>query len=117
MTTRAAIVFALFALPAQAEAVIAWGGTSARIDAADGPQIATITCTNRLTSGHDSMTQGVVSLGGFDVHIRVIHQPGDTPDRFIVTPPDGYIAIPPQIDVPEGASAKILIFAISGALS
>lgn len=116
-TIKTAAILAAMAFPAHADDTVSWGGTNARLAPSDGPALATVTCTNRLTTGHDTMTQGTVSLGGFEVHIRVYHGAGDAPDRFIATPPDGYIAIPPQVDVPEGGQAVILIFAIDGAMS
>lgn len=35
-------------------------------------------------------------------------------DRFTATPPEGFIAVPPSIDVPDGATATILICSAEG---
>jgi hypothetical protein len=45
------------------------------------------------------------------------HGPGDKPDTMTVTPPEGYIAVPPSVTVPEGETRVITIYSGEGGLS
>ena len=51
----------------------------------------------------------ILEIDGLRVIVDLDQQPGDLPDRMIVTPPDGYIARPPEIVVQEGEVGSIII--------
>ena len=119
---RSLILSAIIATPAFAADRTWWGGspnpdynTNAVIAPADAPAIATITLTNRLTGGHDMLTTGTIEIPGLSVGVTVLHGPGDQPDTLHVQPPEGFIAVPPQIDVPEGGQGVVTIYSNTGA--
>lgn len=119
--TRLAMIIACLATPLHAADAAQWGvsinpdfNTSATLAAGKGPAVATVTIRNRLTGGHDSTTDAMIDIPGLSVGISIWHGPGDTPDTAMVTPPQGYIAVPPQIDVPEGGEAVITIYSADG---
>jgi len=97
-----------------AAASVFWGGTGATITAEQPTgHVATVHCRNELTQSM-SITEGEISINGLTVQVRVYHQPGDQPDRFEVSPPEGYIAIPRYIYVNEHETEEIRIFEIEG---
>lgn len=109
------IAAALLASPAMAESPAKhWGGSSAILTPGEGHAVARVLCINRLTSGHGMALTFDLALGGFSVAVRVDHGAGDIPDRYTVTPPPGYIAVPPYVDVGEHDEAVIMIFSVEG---
>ena len=109
---------ALSALPGAAETVHSWGvspSSSATLAPGTGIVVAMVLCVNRLTNGHDSLLVFSLDLHGFTVEVTVDHGDHTYPDIFAVTPPEGYIAVPPSVSVEEGETAVILIFAADGA--
>lgn len=114
------IVAGVYAAPALSQDRAHWGpsyehGTSVTLDPARGPAVATVTIRNRITGGHPNDTAASLSQGGLRVFVSVFHAPGDTPDTITVTPPDGYIAVPPVLDVPEGETGVVTIYSNDGA--
>lgn len=103
----------LAASPAAAQEVHNWGASSARLVAGDPPRVE---CVNRLTGGHDMVLRFGLQLGAMVVAVTVDHGPGDEPDRYTVTPPDGWFAVPPYLDVQEGKTGLILLYPMDGAL-
>lgn len=51
----------------------------------------------------------VLDLDGLAVTVDALVGRGLTPDRMTITPPPGYIAVPPEIDVPENEAGVVLI--------
>lgn len=56
-----------------------------------------------------------LTRNGLTVSIEATLGRGMTPDDMTVTPPDGYIAVPSQISVPEGETMVITIYSAEGA--
>jgi hypothetical protein len=109
-----ATVFAAAAMPAYAQDVADWGGTGCQIFAVmDKPHIAEVHCHNALTSGL-SVTEGLIEVGGVAVALVVFHEPGDIPDRFMLFPLDGRIAIPEVMEIGEMEGAVALIYEWAG---
>ena len=93
---------------------IFWGGTGATITLEQPTgHVATVHCQNELTQG-TSTTTGEITIGGITVEVRVVHMPGDQPDKFEVYPPEGYIAVPRYLNVNEGDTGEIRIFELDG---
>lgn len=101
-------------LPAKAQDLVNWGGTYCSIRATPGEaHIAEVTCSNVLTGGM-SVNTGTLSLGGAVFQVETLFGPGREVDQFTLTPPEGLVAVPPVIRVPEGGEGVILIFAVEG---
>jgi hypothetical protein len=56
-----------------------------------------------------------LSLGGFAVGVVINNLAGKQPDTMTVTPPEGYIAVPPSVTVAEGETRVITIYSSEGA--
>jgi hypothetical protein len=115
----ALIVVGVYASPAVADDRAFWGpsyeyGTSVTLAPADGPAIATVTFRNRLT-GNIGQTSAVLTIAGLSVQVHVTHASGDSPDRVMVTPPEGFMAVPPVLDVEEGGEGVVTIYSAEGA--
>ena len=94
-----------------------WGGSSATLAHGEGDAIAQVECVNRLTKGRDTFLHFTLDLDGLSVAVTVEQGGGDIPDRYTVTPPAGYVAVPPSVTVAENDSATILIFLSDGGMS
>lgn len=51
-----------------------------------------------------------ITLGDLTVTVLFERDVQGTDDRFTVTPPPGFIAIPPELIVPENAAGRIVIY-------
>lgn len=52
-----------------------------------------------------------LTLGDLTVSVTITpDRANGQPDRFTVTPPPGFIAIPPELIVPENAAGRIVIY-------
>ena len=65
---------------------------------------------NNLAQSHHSSVQCVFAMPPHGA-ITVIwtHRPGDEPDDALIIPPPGYVAIPPEVTLDEGAGKRVLI--------
>lgn len=117
--TRLTLTLALIlcASPALADpALHVWGGGMSTIELRPSQApgaVAEVEFANEPvhTDAEQSLT---LSLGGFSVQADMILGRGLTPDRMTITPPEGYIAVPQWVDVPEGASRVITIYSAEG---
>ena len=91
-----------------------WGGSSATLSAGPGTPMAYVDFVNRLTVVNEMFMAFTLDLGGFDVEIDVDHGPGDAPDRYTITPPEGFIAVPQIIEVDEGDTGRVAIYRADG---
>lgn len=108
------VLVGLAAMPAHSADAAFWQGTGCALTLTpDAPHVAEVTCQNRITNGqwHDAAT---LIDGGLIVGLVVDHGPGDVPDLFIVTPPDGFVAVPAQLSLPEHGAGVVLIWQWSG---
>ena len=114
--TRLAIILALLASPAIAQDTVFWGGTSShiRLQTTDSPgAVAEVEFHNGEVHS-DSNEAHNRSLGGLTVQADMILGHGLLPDRMTITPPDGLIAVPPSVDVPEGETRVIYLYSADG---
>jgi hypothetical protein len=113
-----AAIFALIAAPAFASDIHHWGGSYAQLVPADnGPHVASVICHNELTMDSPMQFGFALTLGQLTVQVEIEHGNGDIPDLYRVTPPEGFIAIPPAIFVNEGQSEEIRLFVIAEGLT
>jgi hypothetical protein len=111
---RLAILLAAIASPAAANPALSYGGTGCEITLTPGQaHVARITCQNRLTSGA-SYNEGALDAGGLIVGLTINHGPGDIPDTFTITPPDGYVAIPSTLILDENTDGEMLLYPFIG---
>ena len=54
-------------------------------------------------------------IGGLVVALSVGHGPGFMPDRFTLTPPEGFVAVPDVLMLDEHTTGVALIFEWTGA--
>jgi hypothetical protein len=108
---------ALVSSPAIADpAIHVWGAghSSVQLRPSKAPgAIAEVEFANELVHANQAETFQL-SLGGFAITVDMQHGPGAAPDLMTVTPPEGYIAVPPSVLVPEGASRVITIYTSAG---
>jgi hypothetical protein len=106
----------IFALPAGAETQHMWAGgySSIAIQPTDAPgAVAEIVFDNR-TVHSDTLERFDLTLDGLTVTVEALVGRGLTPDRMSVTVPDGYIAVPPDLDVAEDEVGVILVLPFLG---
>ena len=115
---RAAVIAAMLASPATAQERAAWGfptaeggQSSVRIERVlHGPEIARIVAVNRRTIGAMRDLSMMLVLQGLPVRVDVMQGDGDAPDVYHAIPPEGIIAVPDHVTVPEGGEAVMLLF-------
>jgi hypothetical protein len=113
------ILTGLPAPPARAETVHSWGyfpeySSTIRLQPTDAPgAVAEVRFVNK-TVHMDETVLFTLDLDGLVVTIEAQVGQGMTPDRMTVTPPDGFIAVPPQIDVAEDQAGVVLIYQWNG---
>ena len=108
---RHAVLTLLLALPASAETTHGWAGGYSHITirptTAPGA-VAEVIFANRTVHGDDDLTFSL-TLDGLTVDVHALVGRGLTPDRVTITPPPGFIAVPPELDVAEDDVGVILI--------
>jgi len=107
---------ALISSPAIAQDTVYWGGTSShiRLQTTDSPgAVAEVEFLNAPIHT-DSNEAHALSLGGLTVQADMILGRGQTPDRMTITPPEGLIAVPSWVDVPEGETRVIYLYSADG---
>lgn len=122
MICRSIICAALIASPASAQSLKTWGYSYEGIPDASyielhdpkAPNaVATLTFKNDIVHSQDETFS--LHWQGIGVSVEFDWQYQDTHDeRLIVTPPDGYIAVPSEIVVPEGATDIVHIYKWQG---
>lgn len=111
---RGALILALAAFPAHADTTYAWGmlegyRSTITLQPTDAPgAVAEVVFDNRKVHTDDEVSF-VLDLDGLSVTVDASVGRGLTPDRFTVTPPDGYVAMPPELDVQEDGVGVILV--------
>ena len=102
---------------ARAQDAVTWGGTACQLSPTPPHEasIAALTCSNLLVGGN-THNEAILFMQGFPVKIVATFGPGNVPDTFAVTVPDGFVAVPPEMTLDEGGSGTVLIFAMDDAL-
>lgn len=115
---RLTLIAALFPVAVMAqENETSWanGSSYIRLQPTDAPgAVAEVEFKNEAVHT-DKIETFPLSLGGFTVNVEAIVGRGNTPDDMMVTPPEGYIAVPPVVSVPEGETRTITIYSATGA--
>lgn len=115
---RAIFFSAFLAAPVIAETnLTTWGNGSSyiRLQPTKAPgAVAEVVFHNEAV--HSDKTETFdLSLGGFTLTVEAVVGRGATPDDMTVIVPEGYIAVPPMVSVPEGESRVITIYSTEGA--
>lgn len=98
---------------ADADPVYSWGGdtyqSTVTLQRTEAPgAVAEVVFLNR-TVHQDKLETFVLDLDGLAVTVDALVGRVMTPDRLTITPPQGFIAVPPEIDVPENETGVVLI--------
>lgn len=108
---RALIAAALLAFPASAETQHLWAGgySSIAIQPTAAPGAVAEVVFDNKTVHSNTLERFDLTLDGLTVTVEALVGRGLTPDRMSVTVPDGYIAVPPDLDVAEDGVGVILV--------
>jgi hypothetical protein len=113
---RAILASLVLALPASAETTHGWAGGYSHITirptTAPGA-VAEVIFADRTVHSDDDLTFSL-TLDGLTVDVHALVGRGLTPDRVTITPPDGFIAVPPELDVAEEKDGVILLYRYLG---
>ena len=107
-----------FALPAAAQDTHTWGSafypSTIQLQPTAAPgAVAEVIFDNKTVHADEEVTFPL-TIGDMTVTVTALVGRGLTPDRMTVTPPPGYIAEPPEIDVPEDEVGRIIILPYLG---
>jgi hypothetical protein len=107
---RAIILTACLAMPAAAQDSAFWATTGCQIVPITGEAwVAEIRCVNRLTTMTSPDVAADLHTGDLTVGLFVEQTFGRTPDSFMVTPPDGYVADPPVLVLDEDTAGVVRV--------
>jgi hypothetical protein len=113
MSTSAALILLALASPAAAQDRHAWGWNGiaylALAPATGGP-VATLTFQNERVDGITETKVITLAIDGLVVEVTALLGRGMTDDEISVTVPDGFMAIPDMLIVPEEASQTLEIW-------
>lgn len=99
----------LSVMPAKAQDVASFDGTGCQLVPVTGQAyVAEVHCQNVETTGN-AHSEGIMQAGGIVVGLTVDHGPGDVPDVFSFTPPDGYFADPPFLVLDEKTRGVVVV--------
>jgi len=115
---RVIIASIFLAFPAHAGDTYTWGSAFYPSTIVLGPTeapgaVAQVTFDNK-TVHRDEDVSFVLDLGDLAVTVDASVGRGLTPDRFTVTPPAGYFAVPESLDVAEDDVGVILVLPFLG---
>jgi hypothetical protein len=116
--TAALPFIASLAAPLWAEDSYSWGSqyfaSTITLQHTSAPGAAAeVQFVNRTVHFDEDVTF-TLDMDGMAVVVEASVGRGMTPDRMTVTPPMGFIAVPPEIDVPEDGIGVILIVPFLG---
>ena len=107
---RAILASLAFALPASAQDSVFWDATGCVLVPVDGEAwIAELQCQNFLTNMTPADVSAVLHIDGLAVRLDLAQTFGREPDVFTVTPPEGFVAVPPVLVLDEEARGVVLI--------
>ena len=110
-----AMVVSWFVTPVIAADTVTWRDkTFAQIRPTDAKgAVAEIFYHNENVNDATHNGDYTIDLDGLEVGIRFHWDARGAEDRITVTPPDGYIAVPDTLTLPEGEDGIILIYPVS----
>jgi hypothetical protein len=115
---RAIIASLALAFPAHAETTHTWGSpffaSTITLQPTDVEGAVAEVLFDNKTVHADELARFDLTLDGLTVSVEALVGRGLTPDRMTVFPPDGYLAVPPELDVDEDAVGRIVIFQYLG---
>jgi hypothetical protein len=104
------VALACLAAPAFAGPVADFGGTGCQIVLVSGQaHVAEVHCHNVETRG-SAYDEGAIDTGGLVVGLTIWHGPGDVPDRFTLTAPDGHVVQPDVLVLDEDTRGAALVY-------
>ena len=105
----AAAALAALASPVHSAERYCWAGCESTVIIAPHPDAAAVvTFDNRMV--HSTATAVfTLDLNGLSVSVEAHVGRGEEPDTIFVTPPAGYVAVPPMVTVQENDTGEILI--------
>lgn len=108
--TRAVILTALIAMPAMAQDIHRWNADTYIVMQ---PTTQAGAFAEVIFSNHDIhvffIETFTLTHDGITVDVMVEINASGADDRMTVTPPPGFIAVPPELLVPENGAGRILI--------
>ena len=115
---RRAFLALFLALPASAQDTHIWGSpflaSTITLEPTDAPgAVAQVTFDNKTVHADQDVTFPL-TLDGLTVEVYAQVGRGLTPDRMTITPPDGLIAVPSELDVAEDQVGTILLYRYLG---
>lgn len=107
-----ALEIIVLAFPASAETQHLWAGgySSIAIQPTDAPGAVAQVVFDNKTVHSDRLERFDLTLDGLTVTVEALVGRGLTPDRMTVLVPPGYLADPPELDVAEDSTGRILIY-------
>ena len=97
-------------LPAAAQDSAWWETTGCQLVPVHGEAwVAEVICRNELTSMTSPDVSAALAIDGLTVQLAVAQTLGRTPDSFMVTPPDGFVAEPSVLVLDEGTVGVVVI--------
>lgn len=107
--TRTLAALILTAAPVFAEPSAHWGASSATLSRCHEAD-ACVTVINRLSASPD-IAAATLDLDGLSVEVIAVMGAGAEPDRITITPPRGWLVMPPWADVAEDGAVVFTLFA------
>jgi hypothetical protein len=111
-----ALLAGIFVTPVIAQDSQIWAGGAAyvRLQPTQAPNaVAEVEFLNGAVHGNDVL-DFILTVGVLSVAVTADVGHGDRPDYIMVTPPEGFIAVPQRIEVAEGATGRVLLFSDTG---
>lgn len=112
------VAAALLALPAAADTTHTWGSplysSTIAIQPTEAPGAVAEVVFDNKTVHVDEDVVFALTLDGLTVEVYAQVGRGLTPDRMTITPPDGFIAVPSELDVAEDQVGTILLYRYLG---
>jgi hypothetical protein len=104
------VAAALLASPAGAQDSAFWQTTGCLLVPVDGEAwVAELRCQKFLTNMTPADVSAELQIDGLTVQLSVAQTFGRTPDSFTVTPPDGFVAMPPVLVLDEETHGVVQI--------
>lgn len=112
---RAILASLAFAMPAAAQDAAFWGATGCVLVPVTGEAwVAELRCANFLTNMTPADVSADLRIDGLAVRLDLVQTFGRTPDVFTVTPPDGFVAVPPVLVLDEEARGVVRVMEYLG---
>ncbi len=106
--TRLALILAMLPLPVVAETWQPWpGGSSVTLQPSEAIGAVSELLFKNSTNDGATRDYHVRDMGG--IRVEIVIGTAD-PDTITVTPPEGFVAVPPEVTIRDGDQAVVLIY-------